>query len=162
MPTRKQRRRREKSFRHEYEFVFVDDEGNEVAVDEAPEARDAPEKSAGKSKAAKATTAPRAKTATRTGTGRVVQPPSWRRVGKRGLIFAVLMFATVSFLDHSLGPAAHAAQTIFLLAIFLPFMYVTDSIAYRMYLKRTGEVPAEKKSATRSEPKNQSPTRSPR
>ena len=32
MPTRKQRRRREKSFRHDYEYVLIDDEGNEVAV----------------------------------------------------------------------------------------------------------------------------------
>src|SRR5215213_7177386 len=34
VPTRKQRRRRRKSFRHEYEYVLVDEEGNEVEVDE--------------------------------------------------------------------------------------------------------------------------------
>ena len=33
MPTRKQKRRDLKSKRHEYEFVYVDDDGNEV---EAP------------------------------------------------------------------------------------------------------------------------------
>ncbi len=33
MPTKKQRRRREKSFRHEYDFVVEDEEGNEVPVD---------------------------------------------------------------------------------------------------------------------------------
>src|SRR5947207_23139 len=35
MPSRKQRRRREKSFRHEYGFVTYDEEGNEVEVDPA-------------------------------------------------------------------------------------------------------------------------------
>ena len=33
MATRKQRRRREKSFRHEYEFVDRDEEGNETPVE---------------------------------------------------------------------------------------------------------------------------------
>ncbi len=35
MPTRKQRARRAKSFRHEYGFVVDDEEGNEVEVDRA-------------------------------------------------------------------------------------------------------------------------------
>ena len=35
MPTRKQRRREQKSRRHEWEYVYVDDEGNEVDVDPA-------------------------------------------------------------------------------------------------------------------------------
>ena len=35
MPTRKQRRRQAKEKRHEYEFVYVDDEGNEL--DDVPE-----------------------------------------------------------------------------------------------------------------------------
>ena len=32
VPTRKQRRRRQKTFRHEYGFVTYDEEGNEVVV----------------------------------------------------------------------------------------------------------------------------------
>src|SRR5947209_2741204 len=35
VPTRKQRRRQQKARRHEYEYVYVDDEGNEVEVDPA-------------------------------------------------------------------------------------------------------------------------------
>ena len=35
MPTRKQRRRRQKEQRHEYEFVTYDDEGQEIPVDSA-------------------------------------------------------------------------------------------------------------------------------
>ena len=34
MPTRKQRRRREKTFRHEYETVLLDADGNERPLDE--------------------------------------------------------------------------------------------------------------------------------
>ena len=33
MPSKKQRRRREKSLRHEYEYVLLDEEGNEVPVE---------------------------------------------------------------------------------------------------------------------------------
>ena len=35
MPTRKQRRRRLKELRHDYEYVYVDEEGREVEVDPA-------------------------------------------------------------------------------------------------------------------------------
>jgi hypothetical protein len=33
MPTKKQRRRNQKARRHEYEYVYLDGEGNEVPVD---------------------------------------------------------------------------------------------------------------------------------
>ena len=33
MPTKKQRRRHQKARRHEYEYVYLDDEGNEVPVE---------------------------------------------------------------------------------------------------------------------------------
>jgi hypothetical protein len=33
MPSKKQRRRREKSLRHEYEYVTVDDDGNELPLE---------------------------------------------------------------------------------------------------------------------------------
>jgi hypothetical protein len=41
MPSRKQRRRREKTFRHEYETVLLDADGNEVPLD--PEERRRPD-----------------------------------------------------------------------------------------------------------------------
>lgn len=130
MPSKKQRRRREKTFRHDY--VWEDAEGNaaERLVELKPEVK--------KEKPAK--TAPNARAASgRTRAGRTIEPPSWRRVGKRAAIFAPLMFVAVSVLDHRLGPAAHAFQTLMLLAFFLPFSYVMDAIAYRMYLRRTGQ-----------------------
>ena len=69
---------------------------------------------------------------------RKVQPPSWRRVAKRGLIFAPLMFLTVSFLSSELSLVQKIGNTVFLLAFFLPFSYAMDVLMYRMFLKRGG------------------------
>jgi hypothetical protein len=131
MPTRKQRRRREKGRRHEYEYVFVDDEGNEVEVD--PEELK-PERTASRNGRARDTTRANVR----------VQAPSWRRVAKRGLIFAPLMFLTVMFIDSSLELWQVAVQTVWLLAIFLPFSYFMDSFMYRRYRRRAGEPTAKR------------------
>jgi len=128
MPTRKQRRRRQKDRRHEYEYVYVDDEGNEVDADEID------------------VDAPQAKSASRNGRARPaagspgarIQPPSWRRVAKRGAVFAPIMFLTVMFLDRGLALWQIAIQTLWLMAIFLPFSYFLDSWMYRRYQRRTG------------------------
>lgn len=155
MPSRKQRRRRAKSFRHDYEYVLLDEEGNEVAVDPS-EVRAEKEKAKPESTKPKATAAQSKGRAT-TRTGRTIQPPSWRRVGKRALIFAPLMFVAVSVLDPQLTPAQHALQTFTLLAFFLPFSYAMDTVAHRMYLKRTGQLPAKE-----SKKRRQADGRSPR
>jgi hypothetical protein len=140
MPSRKQRRRRAKTFRHEYDYVLVDEDGTEREVDpaelRAEKGRDKPERPAakqGRSGGGRASGSTRSV--------RTVQPPSWRRVGRRALIFAPLMFIAISLLDHRLSAAQHAAQTLLLLAFFLPFSYVMDSVAHRMYLRRTGQAP---------------------
>jgi hypothetical protein len=131
MPSRKQRRRRAKERRHEWEEVWVDDEGNEVA----PPDEDAP------TSATKRTSAP-----ARRQTGmRNVQPPSWRRAAKRGLIFAPLMFLTVTFLSSELTIVQRIGNTVFLLAFFLPFSYAMDMLMYRMYMKRSGGAAAGRK-----------------
>src|SRR5688572_18838466 len=73
MPTRKQRRRRAKERRHEYEYVYVevDEEGREVEVEVEGDELEERTRSNGR--------APRPVTRS----GRVVEPPSWRRVAKR-------------------------------------------------------------------------------
>jgi hypothetical protein len=127
MPTKKQRRRRAKDRRHEYEYVYVDEEGREVeAVEDEPAPTAAKRDGGARSR--------------RTAPTRTIQPPSWRRVGKRALIFAPLMFVTVMLLapgDTSL--AFVFGQTLFLLLIFLPFSYVMDSMTYRIWRRRTGQ-----------------------
>jgi hypothetical protein len=123
MPSRKQRRRQAKERRHEYEYVYVDDEGREVELDpgEMEERRNG--KAARPERAASG--------------GRTVQPPSWNRVGRRALIFAPLMFLTVYLLGRNdLSATQMVVQTLVLLAIFLPFSYFMDSITYRAYQRR--------------------------
>jgi hypothetical protein len=131
MPTRKQRKRRQKGRRHDYEYVYVDDEGNELDPEEAAALQPAsPERSpASRNGRAK----PRA-----VAQNTRIQPPSWARVAKRGAIFAPLMFITVMFLDSKLGLVQVAIQTLLLMAIFLPFSYFLDSFMYSRYQRRIG------------------------
>ena len=129
MPSRKQRRRRQKERRHEWEEVWVDEEGNEI---EPPPDDDSGAR-AGKPERRAAARAPR-----QAAGGRTIQPPSWRRVGKRALIFAPLMFLMVSFLSSELSLAQRVLQTLLLLAFFLPFSYFMDSLMYRMFVRRSG------------------------
>jgi hypothetical protein len=116
VPTRKQRRRRAK------EYVYVDEEGRELEVEpdeakasERKDKRPAPSRG-----------------------GRVVEPPSWNKVGKRALIFGPLMFITIRLLERGEPITASLFRTIFLLLIFLPFSYVMDAVLYRTYQRRMG------------------------
>lgn len=129
MPSRKQRRRRAKERRHEWEEVWVDEEGNEI---------EPPAENGNDGRPARRFRADAAPPARRQTGMRTVQPPSWRRVGKRALIFAPLMFLTVSFLSSELTTPQKLVQTAFLLAFFLPFSYVMDALMYRMYVRRAG------------------------
>ena len=122
MPSRKQRRRRAKERRHEYEFVYVDEEGREVEVDEP----------AVQGKKTNGRPPPKGRA------GRVIEPASWSRVARRALIFAPLMFITIRLLEKDEPIAASIARTVVLLALFLPFSYVMDSMLDRAHVKRTG------------------------
>lgn len=117
MPTRKQRRRRAKEFRHEY--VWEDAEGNELDPEEAPTRK---AESSGRRSTARAP--------------REAQAPSWRRTLKRGLVFAPVMFVTVMLLSDDLTLAQQLVQTAFIVAIFLPFSYFLDGVFWRSYKKR--------------------------
>lgn len=129
MPSRKQRRRQEKLRRHEWEEVWVDAEGRELDPEEAPEAAPGT-RAKGDQRSTASRPAARGM--------RAVQPPSWRRVAKRGLIFAPLMFVTVHLLSgDELTTAQKVSQTAFLLLVFLPFSYLMDRMTYRMWQRRT-------------------------
>ena len=131
MPTRKQRRRELKSKRHDYEFVYVDGEGNEL--DEVPEEHEAPkkERTYGSKPAAgkKAQPAPR---------GRRQPPqPSWGRAFKRGGMLGVVVLVLFSF-----GAKGHIARVIPLalvyMLLFVPFTFYIDRFAYRRWEARQG------------------------
>jgi hypothetical protein len=138
MPTRKQRRRHQKARRHEYEYVYVDDAGNEVEVD--PGEVDADRETRRETKTAKTNASGsrngNRKPETRRGTGRTIEPPSWRRSGKRALILGPLMVVAMMLFNRNLPLAQQVTPALFLIAFFIPFSYFTDSLAYRMYRKR--------------------------
>lgn len=131
MATRKQRRRRDKERRHEYEYVYVDDEGREVEVDEAePESRNG-------GRAARSAAKPASPRAVTMGSGRVVEPPTWRRVLRRAAIFAPLMAIVLYILPgENKTPGTILASTMMLMAFFVPFSYLMDSLLYRMAVRR--------------------------
>jgi hypothetical protein len=113
MATKKQRRRRAKEQRHDY--VWVDDEGNELDPEDVqPDKRQVRTSS----------------------TRRDPQAPSWRRTLKRGAIFAPIMFGTVLLLSPKLPMQTKVTQTLLLLAIFIPFSYFIDRFFYRSAQRR--------------------------
>jgi hypothetical protein len=133
MPTRKQRRRHQKALRHEYEYVYLDEEGNEVAVDpselrtEKNGQRDSKPRKGGSGKAA---------AGSRAGGRRKVEPPSWRRSARRALLFGPVLVVAMMLLNRNLPLLQQVFPAIFLIAFFIPFSYFTDSLAYRMFQKR--------------------------
>jgi hypothetical protein len=119
MATKKQRRRRAKDQRHEY--VWVDDEGNEVEPDGAAKPS-SDSSSRGESRLA-----------------REPQAPSWRRTFRRGAIFAPIMLGTVFLLSPDLPLGDKLLQTGLLVAIFVPFSYFIDRLFYRSHLRKRAQ-----------------------
>ena len=143
MPSRKQKRREAKSKRHEYEFVYVDGEGNEL--DEAPEELVAPKERRNGSKADPAKKA--APQARGSRSGRTPQPPSWRRSLKRAAILGAVVFVFFSFFGGK-GNAKYAVAlqlTAMYTLLFVPFTYAIDRFAYRRWQVRQDGAPAPKK-----------------
>jgi hypothetical protein len=147
MPTRKQRRRRQKGLRHEYEYVYVDDEGHEVEVDEAP---DSASRRNGKRDSKPASAArPQAGKGKQRRPIREVSPPSWSRVAKRALVFGPLIFVAFSVINSSQSVASRLLIAAAYTAFFIPLMYLMDRTMYRTYLKRTGGQPPQRASRKR-------------
>ena|SRR5215208_434991 len=137
MATKKQQRRRQKLQRHEYEEVYVDEEGNELAPEEAAELVDTP---TARKSARAAASEPRSRS------GRVLEPPSWRRTFRRALIFFPLMLITVMLLGQDLTLPQQIMQTVLLMGFFLPFSYFMDTMVWRSYQRRAARAGDSKKS----------------
>jgi hypothetical protein len=134
MPTRKQRKRALKERRHEYETVWVDDEGNELEEppeDALPSAR---EKRSDKPKS-------QAKSQARGGrAGRTPPIPSWSRAAKRSVILGVVIFAVFMFLNSKSGSSNSRLATSLVIAVvytalFIPFTFYVDRWTYRRWEK---------------------------
>jgi hypothetical protein len=156
MPTRKQRRREQKSKRHDYEFVYVDGEGNEL--DEVPEELEEQPKRerANGAKPAAAAKAQKSSASGKRGQQRALrQPPqpSWNRAVKRGGMLGIVVFVL-----FSLTAKGHYASVLPLALLytllFVPFTYYIDRFAYRRWEARQasgGATPAKSAKSTKSQ-----------
>ena len=138
MATKKQQRRRQKLARHEYEEVYVDEEGNEIAPEDAEEIVAA-------TSTRKAERTPKERATSRA--GRVIEAPSWRRTLRRSLIFFPLMLVVVFLLssDSEATTAGKVIQTLVLMGFFIPFSYLMDSMMWRSYQRRSARQAEPKK-----------------
>jgi hypothetical protein len=142
MPTRKQRRRALKERRHEYETVWVDDEGNEL--EEPPE-----ELAPTPEKRYRADGKPKPKAVQQRGRkpGRVPPQPSWQRATKRALIIGAVIFVFF-YLSGSrnggnrLGFAVEI--TLLYTVLFIPFTFMIDRFSYNRWQRRADEQPAKR------------------
>jgi hypothetical protein len=124
MPSRKQRRRREKLQRHEYEYVIETEDGEEIPVEKTVEQTKTNPKAA-------------ARSAPRRG-GREIPKPSMARVFKRTAIFAPLILLVVFWTGGDSSTSSKIFTGVTLVAFFIPFSYMVDSIMYRVYSRRQG------------------------
>src|SRR6266568_2585358 len=136
MPTRKQRRRAQKERRHEYETVWVDEEGNEL--EEPPEdLAPKPEKRDDAKPKPKA----KAKAPQQRG-GRPVRvppAPSWQRAAKRAMIIGALIFVFIHIVgarNGSHSPASALLLAVIYTALFVPFQFALDRFAYNRWQRR--------------------------
>ena len=132
MPTRKQRRRRSKDFRHDVRVFEVDADGNEVPIAELRARDEKPKAAASKGKQ---------KQPARTKSGRPIRevpPPSWERAFKRGGAMGALMLVAFLFLFKSAPLELRIAWGAFYALAFIPLTYWIDRTAYRTYLRRVG------------------------
>lgn len=126
MPSRKQKRRREKLKRHEYEYVLETEEGEEIPV-ENPRAVEAP----GNGRTpAKEPAGPLDRR------GRPLEKPSFRRVLRRSAIFLPLIAIFIYVTTPDIAIPALVFNVVVLLAFFMPFSYMVDLFVYRMLLRR--------------------------
>jgi len=135
MPSRKQQRRRQKLKRHEYEEVYVDEEGNELPPEQAEEL----------AVTSRVSKAERTKERPTSRAGRAIAPPSWRKTFKQGLLFFPLMLITVMLLGKELTLAQQIFQTIVLMGFFLPFSYFMNTMTWRSYQRRAARTDDSKK-----------------
>ena len=136
MPTRKQRRRQQKERRHEWEYVWVDEEGQEVEVDprelRPPKSARAEQSDDGRRRNGKAP----ARGSQRA--GRVPPQPSWSRAVKRAAMLGVFFVIVFGFLlrgKHADPMGAVLLGVVYAIA-FVPLQYFIDRTVYRAYRRR--------------------------
>jgi hypothetical protein len=128
--SRKQRRRREKLQRHEWEYVEVDGDGNEAPVE--------PVKPKNAAVAEKTKAKPQQRGAGSARPRREVKPPSWNRAIKRGALFVPFLYVFLTALEH-VNPLTAVGVSLLYSGVFVPMFFFVDRMAYRTYKRRLGE-----------------------
>jgi hypothetical protein len=129
MSNKKQRRRREKTFRHDYGFVTYDDDGNEVQVEASQIREKKPDK-------------PKAAAGKRGGSARsqrIPPQPSWRRAARRGGLWGGVMLIVVVLFFKNMPVGNRVFLGLLYAAAFIPLTYWIDRMAYRNYLRRNSK-----------------------
>jgi hypothetical protein len=134
VPTRKQRRRRAKDFRHDMRIFEVDAEGNEVPLADLRTTEERKPKPAKqqqlKSKSGRPTREP--------------PQPSWRRAVRRGGMMGGLMLVAFVFILKT-GPLPQRIGIgLFYGLAFIPLTFWIDRTAYRTYQRRLAKQSAKK------------------
>lgn len=136
MPSRKQRRRREKTFRHEYETVLLDEEGNETPIGELRGERN-------KQRAERKPAKPTGKAGARQARALREPPaPTWRRAFRRGGLMGGAIFIAFVFVLHGGSTLSRASIAIIYAVAFIPLTYWVDRLSYRTYQKRMAKIDA--------------------
>ncbi len=115
MATRKQRRRREKTFRLEYNLVEIDEEGNETPVERV--ARERAEKKDAKPARGGVEAARETEAEPPSAPG---PPPTWRRAAKRGGMMGVVIFILFVFVLHGGSEKSRAIEAVVYAFLFIP------------------------------------------
>ena len=130
MASKKQQKRRDKSLRHglgrhAFEYVSVDEEGNEIIEDQP----DKPARSAAKGGKGKGAAPARGRREPK-----APQPPSLKRLGKRGALFLpVILLLTLSQKKVSID--ARIMQAVLFAVVFVAIMWGSDWLIYRIWAK---------------------------
>ena len=134
MPTRKQRRRQQKSRRHEWEYVYVDDEGHEVEAD-PEDVKGSQQQPTAKQLVGRPTGRPPHRTPRPRG---VPPPPTGRRAAKRAALLGALFVVVFAFGlgGKNSNPFAAVLIGVIYAVAFVPLQYFIDKVTYRAYLKR--------------------------
>jgi hypothetical protein len=128
MPTRKQRKRRAKDFRHDMRVFEVDAEGNEIPLAElrTPDERKPKPKQQQQGKTKAKSSRP----------VRVPPQPSWQRAIRRGGMMGGLMLLAFLFVLKNGPLPQRLAIGVFYGLAFIPLTYWIDRTAYRTYHRR--------------------------
>ena len=116
--------------RHAYEYVMVDEEGNEIEVDEAesPSAGKVKRASGGAKGGSKSQPAQKRRV-------KEPQPPSLKRLGKRSALFVpLILLLTLS--QKKVSVESRVIQAVIFLIVFVVLMWGSDHLVWKMWQKR--------------------------